>query len=259
MKYYLLDENKNLIEGFDKEGFLALLEQAIEQGTLENIDEDSAVASKIRSVLNGTTHHIEFITQAQYNQLVADEELVANTWYFITDDTSVEEGLEDHENRITSLEALIPNLRKEIRNIDCPLDFSIWNDLYSGVFTSVSSEIIPLSLKNGSISISSRNYNLYNEIKILPIDSMASIAQARVDYVSGDEGYLHYVLDEIDASSNVITFSAILDQGDMFSPSSTTTRPTEDHETTFKLVVIDIYGNYFEKQFTINYRIAQPY
>lgn len=109
MKYYLLDENKNLVEGFDKEGFLALLEQAIERGSLENIDEDSAVASKIRSVLNGTTHHIEFVTQDQYNQLVASEELVANTYYFITDDTTAE----DLENHITENDARMSALEKD--------------------------------------------------------------------------------------------------------------------------------------------------
>lgn len=112
-KYYLLDENKNLVEGFDKEGFLALLEQAIDQGSLENIDEDSAVASKIRSVLNGTTHHIEFVTQAQFNQLEAEGKLVANTYYFITDDTTAEdlegaietlqEDLEEEKNTRTQL------------------------------------------------------------------------------------------------------------------------------------------------------------
>ena len=103
-KYYLLDENKNLVEGFDKEGFLGILEQAIENGDLEDIDEDSAVASKLRSTLNGSTHHIEFVTQAQYNQLVADEELVANTYYFITDDTT-EEDIEEHLSTIdTELE-----------------------------------------------------------------------------------------------------------------------------------------------------------
>ena len=106
MKYYLLDENKNLVEGFDKEGFLALLEQAIEQGSLEDIDEDSAVASKIRSVLNGTTHHIEFVTQAQYNQLVADEELVVNTYYFITDDTTAEDLEEVVERNTTDINEL---------------------------------------------------------------------------------------------------------------------------------------------------------
>ena len=122
MKYYLLDEHKNLVEGYDKEGFLGLLEQAIEEGSLENIDEDSAVASKIRSVLNGTTHHIEFVTQAQYNELEAQGKLVANTYYFITDDTSYadidralnqhadtledhSETLADHEERLSNQEA----------------------------------------------------------------------------------------------------------------------------------------------------------
>ncbi len=111
-KYYLLDENKNLVEGFDKEGFLALLEQAIEQGSLENIDENSAVASKIRSVLNGTTHHIEFVTQAQFNQLQADEQLVANTYYFITDDQdweSLEQHIAQYEEHVTELEAELEN------------------------------------------------------------------------------------------------------------------------------------------------------
>lgn len=105
-KYYLLDENKNLVEGFDKEGFLALLEQAIEDGSLENIDENSAVASKLRSVLNGTTHNIEFVTEAQYNQLEAEGELVPNTYYFITDDTTYE-GLETTINQVLEdIEAL---------------------------------------------------------------------------------------------------------------------------------------------------------
>ena len=103
-KYYLLDENKNLIEGFDKEGFLGLLEQAIEQGTLENIDEDSAVASKLRSALNGSTHHIEFLTQAQFNQLEADHELVVNTYYFITDDQSIDDLQEHLDEKIEELE-----------------------------------------------------------------------------------------------------------------------------------------------------------
>ena len=106
-KYYLLDENKNLVEGYDKEGFLALLEEAIENGDLEHIDEDSAFVSKFKSLLNGTTHHFEFVTQAQYNQLVADEELQPNTYYFITDDTTLEGLEEDLNNLATSLEQII--------------------------------------------------------------------------------------------------------------------------------------------------------
>jgi len=106
-KYYLLDENKNLVEGFDKEGFLALLQQAIDNGDLEHIDPESAVASKIRSILNGTTHNIEFVTQAQYNQLEAQGELVENTYYFITDDTTaedIEEHIDQNDTRVEDLE-----------------------------------------------------------------------------------------------------------------------------------------------------------
>lgn len=127
-KYYLLDENKNLVEGFDKEGFLALLQQAIDNGDLEHIDPESAVASKIRSVLNGTTHNIEFVTQAQYNQLEAEGELVPNTYYFITDDTTAEDldehidqndtRVEDLENRAEALEGRATNLEGRVTDVE---------------------------------------------------------------------------------------------------------------------------------------------
>lgn len=113
-KYYLLDENKNLIEGYTKEQFLGILEQAIEDGDLSGIDEDSAVASKLRSTINGTTHHIEFVTQAQYNQLLADEDLVPNTYYFITDDDTAE----DLENAINDLQVGTNSLESIIEQIE---------------------------------------------------------------------------------------------------------------------------------------------
>lgn len=93
MAFYVLDENKNLVLSFDAEGFLAILQQAIADQSLANIDPDSAVASKLRSIINGTVHHIEFVTAAQYSDLVNRGEIVAGTYYFITDDTT-EEDLE---------------------------------------------------------------------------------------------------------------------------------------------------------------------
>lgn len=116
-KYYLLDENKNLVEGFDKEGFLAILQQAIEQGSLENIDEDSAVASKLRSVLNGTAHHIEFVTQAQYNELESEGELVENTYYFIIDDPSFENFEREFEEETNSLNENLDEVTERINSI----------------------------------------------------------------------------------------------------------------------------------------------
>lgn len=157
MKYYLLDEHKNLVEGFDKEGFLALLEQAIENGSLENIDEDSAVASKIRSVLNGTTHHIEFVTQAQYNQLVADEELVANTWYFIIDDTTIEDLeqiLSELQRAIDTFERMFEELHDGTRSVNHAVNA---DNADNTSFTNNSLTTIALNNTSGSTLFSAYN------------------------------------------------------------------------------------------------------
>lgn len=106
--FFVLDENKNLIEGYDKEGVLALLEQAIEDGDLSGIEADSAFVSKLKSLVNGTTHHIEFVTQAQYNAIEQAGTLVPNTYYFITDDDTAED-LENAVNGILDGTTAVPN------------------------------------------------------------------------------------------------------------------------------------------------------
>lgn len=87
-KYYLLDENKNLVE-------VVNIEDNLFRTRLE----------KLHSDINNSDHSIEFVTQAQFNQLEAQGELVANTYYFITDDTSEE----DLENSITQLDERLSN------------------------------------------------------------------------------------------------------------------------------------------------------
>ena len=104
--FYVLDENKNLVEALDKEGVLALLEQAIEDGDLSHIEADSAFVSKLKSLVNGTTHHVEFVTQSQYNTMEQSGTLVANTYYFITDDDTADD-----------MEALLEELQTKVNNI----------------------------------------------------------------------------------------------------------------------------------------------
>ena len=111
--FFVIDENKNLIEGLDKEGVIALLEQAIEDGDLSHIEADSAFVSKLKSLVNGTTHHIEFVTQAQFNQLEHDDELVSNTYYFITDDDTAQ----DLENAVNNLLSRADDLENAVNNI----------------------------------------------------------------------------------------------------------------------------------------------
>lgn len=119
MAFYVLDENKNLVLSFDAEGFLAILQQAIADQSLANIDPDSAVASKLRSVINGTTHHIEFITAAEYSDLENRGLLVAGTYYFITDDTTEE----DLEEAIGGLISRVGSLEQTVGSLDTTLTF----------------------------------------------------------------------------------------------------------------------------------------
>lgn len=106
MKYYVLDENKNLVEAFDKQGVLSVLAQAIEDGSLANITADSGFINKIKCCVGGSTNYIAFITQAKYNELKANDEVQENTYYFIIDDTTAEEidtALVDLDSAISSL------------------------------------------------------------------------------------------------------------------------------------------------------------
>lgn len=128
MAYYVLDENKNLVQSFDREGFLAILEQAIEQGTLENIDEDSAVASKLRSNINGTAHYIEFVTAAQYSELEAQGALVLGTYYFIIDDTTEEDLETAISGLIETTDSLTDTVGTLVPIVEGKLDEEIYND-----------------------------------------------------------------------------------------------------------------------------------
>lgn len=106
MTYYVLDENNNKHEALDKEGVLALLRQAIENGDLTNVDADSAFVSKFKCCVSGTTNYIAFTTQATYNALKAADQLTPNCYYFIIDDdsaTDINNKLEEIDKNLTAL------------------------------------------------------------------------------------------------------------------------------------------------------------
>lgn len=94
MSFYVLDENNNKVEAFDKQGVLALLDQAIKEGKLDAITADSAFINKIKCCVSGGTFNIAFVTEAQYNALKAADQLIVNTYYYIVDDTSYNDILD---------------------------------------------------------------------------------------------------------------------------------------------------------------------
>ena len=85
--HYVLDENNNKIEGLSKEDTIALLNQAIADGTLDNIVAAAGI-SKVKCCVSGSIYKLAFVTQAKYNELEAAGTLVENCYYFIIDDST---------------------------------------------------------------------------------------------------------------------------------------------------------------------------
>jgi len=106
MAYYVLDANKNLKEGLDKEGIYAMLEQAIENGDLEHVDEDSAFVSKLKEVNSGANFKVWIGTTAEYNAIQTKTE---NTLYLLTDD-NLDQQLTTMEQDMATLQENVDSL-----------------------------------------------------------------------------------------------------------------------------------------------------
>lgn len=90
-KHYLVDENKNLVEGLSKEETYDLLAKAINDKTLPDYDTGTAFITKLKDSVDGTEHKVAFVTQAKYNELSTSGSLLSNCLYYITDDTTEED------------------------------------------------------------------------------------------------------------------------------------------------------------------------
>ncbi len=98
--FYVLDEHHNLIPAYDKEGVLAVLEEAISSGSLEGITADSAFITKLKCCVTGGTNRVAFVTQAKYNAMKKDGSLQSNCLYIITDDDTYD-GLDTALSEVT--------------------------------------------------------------------------------------------------------------------------------------------------------------
>lgn len=91
MAHWVLDEANNKIEAFSKEEVLAVINKAIADGSLANIVADAAFISQIKCCVSGDTHLFAFVTQAKYNELKENNQLVENCYYYIIDDTTADD------------------------------------------------------------------------------------------------------------------------------------------------------------------------
>lgn len=106
MPNYAHDDNNNRIETLSKEEIYALLAAAIQQGQLPILEQDTAFVTMLKSILDGKAYKVAFCTQAQYNELEAEELLEADTYYFITDDTSYDDIVETIDNILVDINNL---------------------------------------------------------------------------------------------------------------------------------------------------------
>lgn len=90
-KHYVVDENHNLIEAYSAQEVLSVLDQAIADGRLDNIVAGQAFVDRLKCCVSGDTNKIAFVTQAKYNELVAAGTVEEGVYYFITDETTLED------------------------------------------------------------------------------------------------------------------------------------------------------------------------
>ena len=110
--YFVIDENNNKIPAYSAEEVLAVLNKAIADGSLANIVADAAFISRVKCCVSGYTHLFAFVTQAKYNELKENNQLVNNCYYFITDDTAADEINNRLEQIIESLNEITPMVDK---------------------------------------------------------------------------------------------------------------------------------------------------
>ena len=131
---YVLDEKGNRVEGLSKEEMLAVLQQAIDDGSLAGIEKDSAFVSKLKCCVGGETFQVAFVTQAKYNELFKNNQLTDNTFYFITDDPTeenIEANIETLAKEIDATNEIIGNIieGKKVGNFIIPVKKIIGTNL----------------------------------------------------------------------------------------------------------------------------------
>ena len=156
MAHYVHDEKNNRIEALSKEETYALLAEAIQEGELPSVDEDTAFVTMFKSIVDGKAYKMGFCTQAQYNQLEAQGLLVADAYYIITDDTTLEDIL-----------AEIPTLvadKVDQEYADETVTQSISNNssgliLYKSDYSSNHSPIGKVKLNTDGVELQGESYN----------------------------------------------------------------------------------------------------
>lgn len=110
MKHIFDDQDKNKYEAYSKEETLELLQEVIASGELP--EELNGLVITLKNPIDNLGYKIAFCTQAKYNELEAGGQLESNCYYYITDDTSWDDFVDEVNQIIAGMRTEIDALPK---------------------------------------------------------------------------------------------------------------------------------------------------
>lgn len=203
MAFYVLDENNNKVEAFDKEGVLAVLAQAIEDGLLENIVADTAFVSKLKCCVSGTTHNVAFVTQEKYNELEETGQRIENTYYIVIDDTTCEDIDEVLQGLNTAINEIGNKLVKNIKTGTLNGESGFAVELEYG-------KIYIFNISNTTYTLYLRPFNSEDEPNVVSVPALSTAAL--ISNVS--LRYLYYLKNVSNEGSKLVMKHRNLSTGD---------------------------------------------
>lgn len=136
MKHIIDDNDKNKYEAMDKAETLAAIQQIIEEGEIPT-ELINGVALTLRNPLDNTDYKIAFCTQAKYNELVANEQVEENCYYYITDDTTWDDFVDYVENILTETTSDLDQRVTELERYPINVDIDSTDPKYSVDLTNI--------------------------------------------------------------------------------------------------------------------------
>lgn len=256
-KVYILDAAANRYEGMTKEQIITAIMQAVNDGTISNID--AGFITKIQEMNKKGVLKWWVGTQAEFNSLETKD---ADTLYIFTDDplyqdiNNLVQQVSELTNRVNEIETTIEQgglnrpaiTQVQFVNFDHLETTSSW-----AYDQTISNTLTTLDIMVGGFGAS-----------ILCIPSTKSLASVYCEIVSGDTGYLTYdykgAEDIEDSGYGQVKFEARAIKPCIGINYENPYGGYEDFviqkSTTFRITITDIYGHQFiSDDFTINYKV----
>lgn len=164
-KVYVLDDAANVWQGMTKEQIISAITQAVNEGTISNID--SGFVSKIREMNKSGNVKIWIGTMAEFNAIDTKDQ---DTLYLFTDDPTIE----DIEDRMDSIEeTLLANIEATtgyFHKVKITAGEGIFN-IYFDVFCRTANKLTSLAAIASAVGMNSFESSASGYTKVLSVNN----------------------------------------------------------------------------------------